>query len=167
MNETTKKNLQDSFAGESQAHMKYTAFSEVAQKQGKPNIARLFKAVAYAEKVHATNHLKLIMDINKTEDNLEGAIKGETFEIEQMYPGYLSQAQAEGEKQAERSIVFALEAEKIHAQMYKEAKSFADSGKDLEIGDIYICPVCGYTAKDSAPDKCPVCGVKKESFVKF
>lgn len=167
MHEMTKQNLQSAFAGESQAHMKYMIFSQVAEKEGKPNIARLFKAIAYAEQVHAANHLKTLGGVNKTVDNIGVAIKGETFEVEEMYPAYLQEAQAQGEKEAEKSTHYALEAEKIHAQMYKDAETSAQANKDISLGDVFICPVCGYTTEGEPDDFCPVCGVKKAMFKKF
>lgn len=167
MHEMTKQNLQSAFAGESQAHMRYMIFSQAAAKEGKPNIARLFTAVAYAEQVHATNHLKALGNVSKTADNLGVAIKGESFEVEEMYPAYLQEAQSQGEKEAEKTTHYALEAEKIHAQMYKDAESKAKAGKDIELGEVFICPVCGYTVEGEPDDYCPVCGAKKEIFKKF
>jgi len=167
MHEMTKQNLQSAFAGESQAHMKYLIFSDIAQKEGRPNIARLFKAISYAEQVHATNHLKVLASVNKTPDNLGVAIKGEIFEVEEMYPEYLQEARAQGEKEAEESTHYALEAEKIHAAMYKKAKTAAEANKDINLADVYICPVCGYTHEGEPEDFCPICGVKKEMFKKF
>ena len=167
MHEMTKQNLENAFAGESQAHMKYLAFSAAAEKEGKPNIARLFKAIAYAEQVHATNHLKVLSGISKTVDNLEGAIKGETYEVQEMYPAFLEEARSQGEKEAEKVEHYALEAEKIHKTMYENAKGAAAKGEDAQLGDIYICLVCGYTHEGECDDFCPVCGVKKELFKKF
>ena len=167
MHKMTEDNLKAAFAGESQAHMKYKIFSEAAKKEGRPNISRLFEAISYAEQVHATNHLKVLGGVKKTADNLDVAIGGETFEVEEMYPEYLNEAKAQGEKGAERSTHYALEAEKIHAQMYKEAKGAAAKDKDIELGVVYICPICGYTVEGQAPDFCPVCAVKKDVFKKF
>lgn len=167
MHKMTQANLQAAFAGESQAHMKYAIFSEVAEKEGKPNIARMFKAVAYAETVHAANHLRVLGGVKSTADNLESALAGETFEIEEMYPVYNSDAKLQGEKDAERSTRYALEAEKIHAQMYKKAREVAGQGKDIQLETVHICSVCGYTAEGSAPEYCPVCGAKKTAFKQF
>jgi len=163
----TEENLKAAFAGESQAHMKYKIFSEAAKKEGKANISRLFEAISYAEQVHAANHLKVLGGIKKTPENLDTAIAGETFEVEEMYPAYNKEAKLQGEKEAEKSTHYALEAEKIHAQMYKKAKESAAKNKDIQIGDIYICPICGYTVEGQAPDFCPVCAVKKDLFKKF
>ncbi len=167
MRKMTETNLSDAFAGESQAHMKYLAFADKAEKEGKPNIAKLFRAVAYAEQVHATNHLRTLGNIGSTEENLEAAIGGENFEVEEMYPAYDAVAKLQAEKEAIRSIHFAIEAEKIHAAMYTEAKQAVKEGHDADIADIYICPVCGYTVEKDAPESCPVCGVAGSKFVKF
>lgn len=167
MHKMTQQNLQAAFAGESRAHMKYMIFADAAEREGKANIARLFRAISYAEQVHATNHLKALGGINKTTENLGVALGGETFEIEEMYPVYNSDAKLQGEKEAEQSTHYALEAEKIHATMYKSAKATAEKGKDIELGDVYICTVCGHTVEGQAPEFCPVCGVKAKMFRKF
>ena len=167
MHEMTKQNLQNAFAGESQAHMKYLIFADVAEKEGKANVARLFRAIAYAERVHATNHLKVLEGIRTSKENLPVAINGEHFEIEEMYPAYLAEAEKQGEKDAARSTHYALEAEKIHEAMYKKTKESIDADKDIELSEVYICPVCGYTVENGAPDFCPICGLKKQKFNKF
>lgn len=167
MHKMTQQNLQGAFAGESQAHMKYAIFADVAEKDGKPNIARLFRAIAYAEQVHATNHLKILGGIGNTVDNLGVALGGETFEIEEMYPVYNEDAKLQGEKEAEKSTHYALEAEKIHTQMYKKAKDIAAQGKDVTLKDVHICNICGYTVEGEAPEFCPVCGAKQKAFKKF
>jgi len=167
MREMTKENLKAALAGESQAHIKYLAFAAQAEKAGRPNIARLFEAIAYAEQVHATNHLRELGGVGDTVANLEAAIAGETFEVEEMYAAYLAVAEMQGEKGAQRSMTYAIEAEKIHADMYGDAKQAAEAGKDIEIGQVYICPVCGYTHIGEPPDRCPVCKVKKERFKAF
>ncbi|MCM8831701.1 MAG: rubrerythrin family protein [Candidatus Omnitrophica bacterium] len=166
MHKMTQQNLLNAFSGESQAHMKYLIFSEIAEQEKKPNIARLFKAIAYAEQVHARNHLNALGMIKTTPSNLETAIAGETFEVEEMYPVYNQDAKFQNEKEAEKSTHYALEAEKIHALMYKKAQEIA-LDKDIELKDIYICPVCGYTVEGSSPEYCPVCGVEKKLFKKF
>ncbi|NLM38538.1 MAG: rubrerythrin family protein [Firmicutes bacterium] len=164
----TEQNLRDAFAGESQAHMKYLIYSQVAEKEGYPNVARLFKAIAHAEWVHARNHLKELGGINDSVENLQDAINGETFEVEEMYPAYHAVAELQEEKGAVRSTHYALEAEKIHAEMYTDAKKVVMEKKDIEIGTIQICDVCGYTAEgDHAPDKCPVCGAPASQFTAF
>jgi rubrerythrin len=167
MKKMTETNLWAAFAGESQAHMKYLVFAKKAEDEGKPNIARLFRAISFAEQVHATNHLKTLDEVGNTAENLQTAISGENFEVDEMYPAYDAVAKLQDEKGAVRSIHYAIEAEKIHAAMYAEAKQAVEKGKDIQIGKVYICPVCGYTAEGEAPDSCPVCGVKKDRFVAF
>ena len=167
MQEMTKENLKAALAGESQAHIKYLAFAAKAEKEGKPNVARLFTAIAYAEQVHAINHFKELGGVGSTVDNLGAAIAGETFEVDEMYAAYLSVADLQGEKGAKRSMTYAIEAEKIHAEMYGDAKKAAEAGEDIDIGQVYICPVCGFTHIGEPPDRCPVCNVKKERFQAF
>jgi len=163
----TEKSLQEAFAGESMAHMKYTIFAEQAEKEGKKGIARLFRAIAYAEFVHARNHARNLGYIGDTVKNLQTGIDGETFEIEEMYPAYMAIAELQEEKGAQQSIHYAEEAEKIHARMYKEAEEKAKNGQDTEEEEIYVCPVCGYTHRGKPPEKCPVCGIPSERFEKF
>ena len=167
MRKMTEENLRAAFAGESQAHMRYLIFAEVAEKEGKPNIARLFRAIAYAEQVHATSHLRELAGIKGTPENLAEAIAGETFEVEEMYPAYDAVAELQGEKGAKRSVHYALEAEKIHAAMYQKAREAAQGGRDLELGTVYICPVCGYTVEGEVPEYCPVCGAPRDKFKTF
>ncbi len=167
MRQMTQESLKAAFAGESQAHMRYLAFSEAAEREGKANIARLFRAIAYAEQVHATNHLRELAGIKNTVGNTEEAIGGETFEITEMYPAYDAIAELQDEAGAKRSIHFALEAEKIHAEMYKKAHEAAQAGRDLDLATVYICPVCGYTVEGDAPEYCPVCGASREKFKSF
>lgn len=167
MKEMTKENLKAALAGESQANIKYLAFSAQAEKAGKPNIARLFHAIAYAEQVHATNHFKELGGVGNTVANLDAAIGGETFEVEEMYAAYLAVAELQGEKGAKRSMTYAIEAEKIHAEMYGDARRAAEADEDIEIGEVYICPVCGFSHIGEPPDRCPVCKVKKERFKAF
>ena len=167
MRKMSEKSLNEAFAGESMAHMKYLIFSEIAENKGFPNIARLFRAIAYAEQVHATNHAKNLGMIKTTRENLQAGIDGETFEVEEMYPAYDSIAKLQDEKGAQRSIYYALEAEKIHAGLYQEAKQAVEAERDLDGKDIYICPVCGYTHVGTPPERCPVCGATREKFKKF
>ena len=167
MKKMTEKSLNEAFAGESMAHMKYLIFSEIAENEGFPNIARLFRAIAYAEQVHATNHAKNLGMIKTTKENLQAGIEGESFEVEEMYPAYDAIAKLQDEKGAQKSIYYALEAEKIHAGLYQEAKQSVEEEKDLDEKDIYICPVCGYTHIGTPPERCPVCGTTKEKFKKF
>jgi rubrerythrin len=163
----TDKNLHDAFAGESQAHMKYLAFAQKAEEEGKPNIARLFRAISFAEQVHAVNHLKTLGEVGDTVENLQSAINGENFEVEEMYPAYDAVAKLQDEKGAIRSIHYAIEAEKIHAAMYTTSKQDAKEGSDSDLGPIHICPVCGYTVEGGKPQNCPVCGLTSEKFVEF
>ncbi len=167
MHKMTQANLEAAFAGESQAHMKYLVFADKAEQEGFPNVARLFRANAYAEQVHATNHFKTLKGLGKTVDNLDVAIGGETYEIDEMYPAFLAVAELQGEKGAIRSNKWAMEAEKIHAEMYGAAKSAVESGKDFEGGQVYVCEVCGWTGEGEPPDECPLCKAKKDKFVTF
>jgi len=167
MRKMTKEFLETAFAGESMAHTRYLIFSENAEKEGRPNLARLFAAIAYAEQVHATNHYRELSMIKGSPANLQTCIDGETHEVEEMYPVYHNAAQFQNEAGAARSTHYALEAEKIHAAMYTDAKKVVEEGKDIEIGEVFICPVCGYTDEGEAPEFCPVCGAARESFRRF
>lgn len=167
MHPMTKENLKSSFSGESQAHMKYLIFADKAEEEGFGNIARLFRAIAFAERVHAGNHLAALNGGHLTVDCLDVAIEGETFEVGEMYPAYKAVAELQDEKKAVRSMHYALEAEKIHATMYRDAKEAARSGRDCEPGVIHICPVCGHTVAGNAPERCPVCGVQGTRYRKF
>jgi rubrerythrin len=167
MKEMTKKALSDAFAGESMAHMKYIIYSDIAKKEGYSNVARLFEAIAYAERVHAGNHAKLLGYLGKTANNLQAGVDGESFEIEEMYPVYKNTANLQGEKAAELSNHYALEAEKLHQTMYAESKKDIEKGEDIKLGEVYVCPVCGYTHEGDPPDKCPVCNASSKMFKKF
>ncbi len=167
MREMTQANLEAAFAGESQAHMRYLIFADKAEREGFPNVARLFKAIAYAERVHATGHFMALRSLGKTADNLEAAIGGETYEVDEMYPAFEAVAKLQNEKAAVRSNNWAMEAEKVHAEMYGQAKSAVENGKDAEVGQVYVCSVCGWTGEGEAPDKCPLCKAKKEKFSTF
>ncbi len=168
MRKMTEKSLMDAFAGESMAHMKYLAFSEVAEKEGFPGIAKLFRAIAYAEQVHATNHAKALGLIGNTAQNLKAAAEGENFEITEMYPAYDAIAKLQEEKQAERFIHYALEAEKVHEEMYNNALKKVENKEDEQVDKVYVCPVCGFTVIGEPDfDKCPVCGVAKDKFKEF
>ena len=163
MQEKTKKNLTEAFAGESQANRKYLAFASKAEQEGYPGVAKLFRAAAAAETVHAHSHFRALGGINTTKDNLKESISGETHEFVSMYPQMIDDARAEGEKIAEKSFVFANEVEKIHAGLYKKA---LDSLDNFPVKDYYVCSICGYTVADEAPEKCPVCGAMKKAFNK-
>ena len=160
-------NLKAAFSGESQAYMKYSIFANKAEEEGYSNIARLFRAIAYAEQVHATNHYDALGEIRGTSENLQVAIDGENFEVNDMYPAYKAVAELEGEKMAQRSIYWALQAEKVHSGMYQKARQAVESGKDIEPRPVYICEKCGYTVEGEAPDKCPLCGAPKGKFKRF
>ena len=167
MRAMTQANLEAAFAGESQAHMKYVIFADKAEREGFPEVARLFRAISYAERVHATNHLRLLDGISDTVSNLETAFSGENYENTEMYPAFDAVATLQEEKGAIRSIHYALEAEKIHEEMYRMAQSLVKAGKDKESVPVYICPVCGHTVIGEAPDKCPVCGALKTKYREF
>lgn len=167
MRAMTEQNLKDAFAGESQAHMKYLAFAAKADKDGYAKVALLFKAIAYAEQVHAINHLRELGGIGDTTDNLAAAFGGENFEVEEMYPAYQVVAELQQDKGAQRSIHFALEAEKIHEDMYREAKKLVDAGKDIDVSKVSICPVCGHTVYGDPEERCPICNVPPEKYVGF
>lgn len=167
MRQMTEQNLRAAFAGESQAHMRYQIFAEKAEEEGRPNVARLFRAISFAERVHATNHFKTLGDLGDSNANLQMAIDGETFEVDEMYPAYDAVAKLQKEKGAESSIHFALEAEKIHAAMYQTAKQAVATGQDVDLGTVQICEVCGYTTEGDAPDVCPICGAPKGKFRSF
>jgi rubrerythrin len=167
MRQMTEKSLREAFAGESQAHMRYLIFADLAEKEGKRDIARLFRAIAYAEQVHATNHFKALGDLKSTSDNLQTCWNGENYEIEEMYPAFNAIASMQDEKDAMRTIYFALSAEKIHRELYANTKQKVDEGEDVKFEKISICPVCGYTVVGEAPEKCPVCGAPKSSFHEF
>jgi len=162
--EKTLKNLMEAFAGESQANRKYLAFAKKAEEEGYPGIAKLFKAAAEAETVHALNHLKAAGGIKSTKENLEAAIGGETYEFEKMYPPMLQDAEAEGQAQAKRSFYYANEVEKVHAELFKKALENIDKKLDA---DYYVCQVCGHTVEGEPPDKCPVCGSPKKMYKKI
>ena len=160
----TIDNLKEAFAGESQAFQKYTSFAESAEKEGLPNIARLFRTTAQAERIHAAGHFKALDGVGDTLKNLEAAIGGETFEFEEMYPPMLEQAEAEGHK-AKRMFKFAVEAEAVHAKLYTAALEAAAKGEDLTETEFHLCPVCGHIEFGKAPESCPICGVPAARFV--
>jgi rubrerythrin len=161
----TEQFLKEAFAGESQANRKYLAFAAKADQDGFPQVARLFRAAAEAETVHAHNHLRALGGIHSTKENLQEAINGETHEFKKMYPEMIEAAKAEGQKAAERSFNYANSVEKVHAELYQ--KLLDGMGKPLESYSYYICPVCGFTAEEQAPGVCPVCGTKGEMFKKI
>ena len=163
----TEADLQAAFAGESQAHMKYQVFATKADREGYPEVARLFRAVAYAEQVHAINHLRELDGIAGTVENLGAAIGGENYEVNEMYPAFFAVAELQDEKGAQRSIRYALEAEKIHEALYTEAQQLVEGGQDIKAGRVNICAVCGHTVIGEAPDRCPICNALKDKFREF
>ena len=160
---TTMENLKEAFAGESQANQKYRAFAQKAEADGLPNIARLFRTAAEAERIHAEGHLKAMDGVGSTVENLQAAINGEIYESTTMYPPMIAQAEAEGHK-GKRMFGYALRAEEVHAQLYQLALDAARIGVDLKESQIYLCPVCGRIEFGKPPLNCPVCGTKGEKF---
>jgi rubrerythrin len=158
MKAMTGKNLQDAFAGESQAHMKYMIFADQAEREGLANIARLFRAASYSEQMHATAHLRALGGVNATPQNVQGALGGENFEIDEMYPAYISTAKEQEEKLAAISMDRAFQAEKVHSALYTRANATAGTKKDLDLATIFVCETCGFTIEGAAPTNCPVCG---------
>lgn len=181
MKDMTAANLRSAFGGESQAHMRYKIWADVAEKEGFANIAKLFRAVSFAEQIHATSHFAVLKDvagafvvtsmagfgIGRTRDNLAGAVEGEQFEINEMYPTYKNTAEFQGEKNAERSFLWALETEKEHAKLFLKAKEAAERKQDTTFKKIYVCRVCGYTHEGEPEGKCPLCGAPREKIEVF
>jgi len=167
MKEMTERFLNDAFAGESMAHMKYMLFADKAGEEGLTEMARMFKAIAYAELVHAGNHLEALGKVRSTADNIQTCIEGEKFEIDEMYPVYNATAKLQDEDGAVRSTYYALEAEKIHEEWYRKSREAVDRGEDVKVGAIQICSVCGHTREGEAPDKCPICGASRDKFRQF
>jgi rubrerythrin len=160
----TQKDLENAFAGESQASRKYFHFAKKAEQEGYMQVAKLFRAAAVAETVHAGNHLRVLNGIKDTRSNLQEAIKGENYEVTSMYPEFIADAQADGDAKAERSFYLAREVEKTHEQLYKKALEMLD--KPQEDVQYYVCPVCGHTHVGTPPEKCPVCGTPGSRFEK-
>ena len=160
-------NLAEAFAGESQANRKYLAFAKKADEDGLAQVAKLFRAAAEAETVHAHAHLRVMGGIKTTAENLEAAVEGEGAEFQTMYPKMLAEAQAEGMKPAEFSFKNALAVEEIHHGLYSKALDAVKGGADLPATSIYVCPVCGNTVEGSAPDACPVCNVAGSKFIEI
>jgi len=162
---TTVDNLKNAFAGESQANRKYLAFAKKADEEGFPQVAKLFRAVAEAETIHAHNHLKALGEIKTTAENLHAAMGGEHYEVNTMYPPMVSGAEVESNKQATRSFRWAMEVEKVHEILYRQALD--KLGKDSTSVDYYICPVCGYTHEGPMSESCPVCGTLAQRFIQM
>ena len=181
MRQTTEQNMIDAFGGESMAHMRYRIFAAQAEKEGYPNVARLFLAIADAEFIHAGDHYRELRHLSDgrvagsmgafgpgdTAKNLGLAVAGETYEIEEMYPSFMLIAEKQGEKGAYRSFQWSYETEKMHKALFEKAAQAVDDGKDVELGTVQVCSVCGYTVEGEAPDRCPVCNAVKEKFVSY
>jgi rubrerythrin len=160
---STEKNLAAAFAGESQANRKYLAFAKQADAEGHSHAAKLFRAAAEAETIHAHAHLKVLGIVKSTAENLKSAIEGETYEFEQMYPGFITTAETDANKAAVRTFTLANDAEKVHAELYQKALDSLDKN---EVVDIFLCTVCGHLSEGSAPEKCPICGAKAQAYKK-
>ncbi|MHC4501346.1 MAG: rubrerythrin family protein [Planctomycetota bacterium] len=160
----TDDNLQQAFAGESQANRKYLAFAKKAESDGYPMVAKIFRAAAEAETVHAHAHLRAMGGIKSTEENLQEAVKGESFEFNQMYPDYIKQAREDDARAALVSFQNAMAVEQVHHSLYIEALNAMQAGSDVKEAKVFVCSVCGNTVLDESPEKCPVCGAPKEKF---
>lgn len=164
MNENrTPENLMEAFAGESMANRKYLAYAKKAEKDGKMNAAKLFRAASDAETIHALKHFEVAGKVASTADNLRDAVAGETHEYQEMYPGFVKSAEAEGNKAALMSFTFAMKAEEVHARLYQEALATLDGTEEVFY---YLCPVCGNIEK-SRPEKCSICGAPGDKFIKY
>ena len=163
---STVENLNDAFAGESQANQKYRAFAKKAEGEGFPNIAKLFTTTAEAERIHAEGHLGALEGISSTIENLKSAISGETYEFKEMYPPMYELANSENHK-AKRMFRYALRVEEVHAKLYQLAIQAIEEGKDLDVSQIYLCPVCGNIEFGKPPESCPICGTLGSKFIKY
>ncbi len=161
---TTENNLKEAFAGESQANRKYLAFARKAEQEGFSNVARLFRAAAEAETIHAFGHLNAMSGVSSTADNLRAAVAGETYEYTEMYPPMLRQTEADNHK-AKRMFGYALQAEAVHAKLYQTALEAVAQGKDLAETNFYLCPVCGDIEIGERPEECPICGARGDKFL--
>jgi rubrerythrin len=181
MKQITQQNLINAFGGESQAHMRYLHFAVTAQREGYPNMARLWRAIAHAEYVHAGDHYRELKHLDggftansmavfgpgDTVKNLNLSIAGESFEIEEMYPVYIETAKVQNDIGAKKSFEWAFATEKLHKQMFEQALSVIEHGSDVALGPVQICEVCGYTLEGQAPDVCPLCKARKDKFTEF
>lgn len=163
----TNENLQKAFVGESQANRKYLAFAKKAEAEGYPQIAKLFRAAAEAETIHAHAHLRVMGGIKSTQENLQQSAEGESFEFQQMYPQYVQQARQENQAAALRSFKNAMAVEQVHHSLYLEALKTVQAGNDMPAARVFVCSVCGNTVLDEVPDKCPVCGAPKQKFTEI
>ncbi|MBI4187631.1 MAG: rubrerythrin family protein [Chloroflexi bacterium] len=160
----TEKNLKEAFAGESQANRRYLFFADKADKEGHPQIAKLFRAAAESETVHARNHFTAMDGQGSTQDNLMAGIMGEHYEFTRMYPVFIDKAEEEGDKKAQRSFEYANEVEQIHHSLYETALKTLKAGKQLKSQSYYVCQVCGNTVEGEAPEICPICGNPRSAF---
>ena len=160
---TTQENLKEAFAGESQASQKYRVFAKKAERDGFPNVAKLFRTASAAEKIHAEGHLKAMDGVGSTADNLQAAIEGETYEFTEMYPPMIEQAETDGHK-AKRMFKYAVGAEEVHAKIYKMALEAVQKGEDFA-EEFFLCPVCGHIELGAPPENCPICGAKGKVFL--
>jgi len=181
MKKITEQHLINAFGGESQAHMRYLHFANQAEKEKYSNVARLFRAIAHAEYIHAGDHYQELKHLGggfvansmaafgpgDSLKNLKLAIDGETFEIEEMYPVYIEVAKFQGEKRAQRSFEWSYATEKMHKQLFERAFESVNAGKDIDLGPVQVCEVCGYTFEGEAPDRCPICGAPINKFTAF
>ena len=163
----TDENLKAAFAGESQANRMYLAFAKKAEEEGHLQIAKLFKAAAEAETVHAHNHLRVMGQVKSTLENLGTAVSGETYEFKSMYPEFIEEAKKEGNKKAQQSFDYANKVEQIHANLYQKAIEALKNQKELPAVEMHVCPVCGNTFEGATPDSCPICATLKEKFIKI
>ncbi len=162
----TDEDLMNAFAGESQANRKYLAYAKIAEKEGYHQVAKIFRAAAEAETIHAHNHLRAAGKIKTTIDNIRDAIEGEHYEFTNMYPEFLAHARQEGKNpKAVRSFDYANQVEKIHHELYSKALAAIEKSADMEEKEVWVCPVCGMTVEGEPPEKCPVCNAKREAFV--
>ncbi|MHA2155035.1 MAG: rubrerythrin family protein [Candidatus Hodarchaeales archaeon] len=160
----SEKNLMIAFAGESQANRKYLAYAKQADKDGLPQIGRVFRAAAAAETIHAHTHFRTVGGVKSTVENVKDAMSGEHYEFTAMYPEFLEEAKKEGNKRAERSFDLANQVEKVHHELYSKALKAAEAGKDLDAVKMFVCEVCGYTVEGEAPEVCPICGAVHDKF---
>jgi len=160
----TRDNLQTAFAGESQANRKYLFFAEKAEQEGHKQTAKLFRAAADSETVHAKNHLKVMQGIKSTKENLLAAKGGENYEFTEMYPAFIKQAEVEGEDKARDSFGLANKVEQIHHGLFDTALSKIEKGEAIDEKPIYVCQVCGNTVEGIAPERCPICGAPRRMF---
>ncbi|MEI6840863.1 MAG: rubrerythrin family protein [Methanomicrobiales archaeon] len=160
----TKENAMEAFAGESQANRKYSAFADKAKDEGFTNVAKLFTAASEAEAIHAKRLLKVLGSIGKTEDNLKASVTGETHEYTEMYPGFVKEGDAEKQSDAVIAFTYAMKAEEVHANLYKEALKAISGGHDLSGQKVLLCPICGNIFRGEPPERCPICSAFKKVF---